>query len=145
MTMVAAILRHKGHEVIAVNPAATIAEVAEVLRARRIGAVLVTDSLGQLLGIVSERDIVRSMAAHGATTLERTAAQLMTRVVVTAFPATTIPEAMRLMTEHRVRHIPVLDNGMLVGLISIGDVVKARIMEQEQEVDSLKAYIAGAA
>lgn len=145
MTMVAAILRHKGHEVIAVNPAATIAEVAEVLRARRIGAVLVTDSLGQLLGIVSERDIVRSMAAHGATTLERTAAQLMTRVVVTASPSTTIPEAMRLMTEHRVRHIPVLDNGMLVGLISIGDVVKARIMEQEQEVDSLKAYIAGAA
>ena len=145
MTMVAAILRHKGHEVIAVNPAATIAEVAEVLRARRIGAVLVTDSLGQLLGIVSERDIVRSMAAHGATTLERTAAQLMTRVVVTASPATTIPEAMRLMTERRVRHIPVLDNGGLVGLISIGDVVKARIMEQEQEVDSLKAYIAGAA
>lgn len=145
MTMVAAILRHKGHEVIAVTPAATIAEVAEVLRARRIGAVLVTDSLGQLVGIVSERDIVRSMAAHGATTLERTAAQLMTRVVVTASPATTIPEAMHLMTEHRVRHIPVLDNGGLVGLISIGDVVKARIMEQEQEVDSLKAYIAGAA
>jgi len=145
MTMVAAILRHKGHEVIAVGPAATVAEVAEVLRVRRIGAVLVTDSLGQLLGIVSERDIVRSMAAHGAATLERTAAQLMTRVVVTATPATTVPEAMHLMTEHRVRHIPVLDNGTLVGLVSIGDVVKARIMEQEQEMDSLKAYIAGAA
>ena len=145
MTMVAAILHHKGDEVIAVKPAATIAEVTEVLRARRIGAVLVTDSLGQLLGIVSERDIVRSMAAHGAATLERTAAQLMTQVVVTAAPATTVPEAMRLMTERRVRHIPVLENATLVGLVSIGDVVKARIMEQEQEVDSLKAYIAGAA
>ena len=145
MTMVAAILRHKGHEVIAITPAATIAEVTEVLRARRIGAVLVTDSRGQLLGIVSERDIVTNMAAHGAATLGRTAAQLMTRVTVTATPATTVPEAMRLMTEHRVRHIPVLENGGLVGLVSIGDVVKARIMEQEQEVDSLKAYISGGA
>ena len=143
MTMVAAILRHKGHEVIAGSPAATIAEVAEVLRARRIGAVLVTDSLGQLLGIVSERDIVRSMAAHGAATLERTAAQLMTQVVVTATPGTTVPEAMHLMTEHRVRHIPVLDNGRLAGLVSIGDVVKARIMHQDTVVESLTAYVSG--
>jgi CBS domain-containing protein len=74
-----------------------------------------------------------------------TAAQLMTRAPITATPATTVAEAMRLMTERRFRHIPVLEDGKLAGLVSIGDVVKARIMEQEQEVDSLRAFIAGAA
>jgi len=145
MTMVAAILRHKGNEVIAVAPDATVPAVTTMLRTRGIGAVLVTDRLDQMLGILSERDIVRSLAACGATTLEMTAAQLMTRVMVTATPATTVEQAMRLMTEHRVRHIPVLDGTRVVGLVSIGDVVKARIMEQELEVDSLKAYISGVA
>lgn len=145
MTMVAAILRHKGHEVIAVAPDAPVPEVTAVLRARGIGAVLVTDRLGQLLGIVSERDIVRSLAVRGAVTLEMTAAQLMTRVLTTATPGTTVEQAMRLMTENRVRHLPVLDGDRLAGMVSIGDVVKARIMEQEVEVDSLKAYISGAA
>lgn len=145
MTMVAAILRHKGHEVIAVSPDAPVPEVTAVLRARSIGAVLVTDRLDQLLGIVSERDIVRSLAMRGAATLEMTAAQLMTRVMTTATPGTTVEQAMRLMTENRVRHLPVLEDDRLAGMVSIGDVVKARIMEQEEEVDSLKAYISGAA
>ncbi|MDE2583109.1 MAG: CBS domain-containing protein [Rhodospirillales bacterium] len=145
MTMVAAILRHKGNEVIAVAPGASVPEIAEVLRARGIGAVLVTDRLKQMLGIVSERDIVRSLAARGAATLEMTAAQLMTRVMTTVTPASTAEQAMRLMTEHRVRHLPVLEQDHVVGLVSIGDVVKACMMEQEQEVDSLRAYIAGAA
>jgi CBS domain-containing protein len=145
MTMVAAILRHKGHEVIAVAPDVPVPEVTAVLRARGIGAVLVTDRLGQLLGIVSERDIVRSLAVRGAVTLEMTAAQLMTRVLTTAAPGTTVEQAMRLMTENRVRHLPVLEGDRLVGMVSIGDIVKARIMEQEEEVDSLKAYISGAA
>jgi CBS domain-containing protein len=142
---VAAILRHKGQEVFTVHPSATVAEVADVLMKKGIGAVLVVDEAQQLLGIVSERDIVRSLNANGAATLEMTAGQLMTRPLQTATPQTTIIEAMRKMTTGRFRHVPVLENGELVGLVSIGDVVKARIMEQEEEVDSLKAYIAGAA
>lgn len=142
---VAAILKHKGHEVAAVAPTATIAEVAALLSARRFGAVPVRDAAGQLLGIVSERDIVHSLANNGATTLEMTAGQLMTRALTTATPATTVLEAMAMMTAGRFRHLPVLEGGRLVGIISIGDVVKSRILQQEAEVDSLKAYVAGAA
>ena len=103
------------------------------------------DRADQLLGIVSERDIVRSLTANGARTLEMTAGQLMTRALQVAHPETTVAEAMAKMTVGRFRHMPVMERDMLVGLISIGDVVKARIMEQEGEVDSLKAYVAGSA
>ncbi|HUB45006.1 MAG TPA: CBS domain-containing protein [Acetobacteraceae bacterium] len=143
MPTVAAILKHKGYEVTAVDPTALISHVAEVLSDRRIGAVLVLDRAEQLLGIVSERDIVRSLAANGAHTLAMTAGQLMTRAIQVAHPETTVTRAMEMMTAGRFRHLPVTDSGVLVGLISIGDVVKARIMEQESEVDSLKAYVAG--
>ncbi len=145
MTTVAAILKHKGYQVTTVSPTLTIERVASVLAEHRIGAVLVVDSAGQLLGIVSERDIVRCLAANGARTLEMTAGQLMTRALQIAHPATTVAEAMARMTVGRFRHLPVMDHDTLVGLISIGDVVKARIMEQEDEVDSLKAYVAGSA
>jgi CBS domain-containing protein len=141
---VAAILKHKGHDVARVAPTATIAEVARRLREKRIGAILVLDNADQVLGIVSERDIVSSLAEYGARTLEMTAAQLMTRVLHTAAPHSTVPEAMAQMTARRVRHLPVMEDGRLVGIVSIGDVVKARIDQQEQEVDSLKAYVAGA-
>ena len=142
---VAAILKHKGHQVTTVVPTASIAEVSEVLATHRIGAALVMDRAEQLLGIVSERDIVRSLAANGTRTLEMTAGQLMTRALQVAHPETTVAEAMTRMTVGRFRHMPVMDRDMLVGLISIGDVVKARIMEQESEVDSLKAYVSGSA
>jgi CBS domain-containing protein len=145
MKTVAAILKHKGYQVTTIEPTATIAGVVDVLAEHRIGAVLVTDTADQLLGIVSERDIVRSLAANGASTLEMTAGQLMTRALQVAHPETTVAEAMSMMTMGRFRHLPVLDHGALAGLISIGDVVKARIMEQESEVDSLKAYVAGTA
>jgi CBS domain-containing protein len=143
MTTVAAILKHKGYQVTTIDPTAPIAQVVDVLAAQRIGAALVVDRAEQLLGIVSERDIVRCLAANGARTLEMTAGQLMTRALQVAHPGTTVAEAMSLMTHGRFRHLPVLDHDKLVGLISIGDVVKARIMEQESEVDSLKAYVAG--
>ena len=143
MTTVAAILKHKGYQVTTVDPTVTIVRVVDVLAEHRIGAVLVVDRAGQLLGIVSERDIVRSLGANGARTLEMTAGQLMTRALQVAHPETTVAEAMSMMTMGRFRHLPVLDHGALAGLISIGDVVKARIMEQESEVDSLKAYVAG--
>ncbi len=142
---VAAILKHKGHQVTTVGPTASIAEVAEVLATHRIGAALVMDRAEQLLGIISERDIVRSLAANGGHTLEMTAGQLMTRALQIASPDTTVEEAMHMMTEGRFRHLPVIDHGRVAGLISIGDVVKARIMQQAHEVDSLRAYVAGAA
>jgi CBS domain-containing protein len=140
---VAAILRHKGAEIAAVAPATRIANVTATLTEWRIGAVLVLDAAGQLLGIVSERDIVRCVAREGAGCVEMTAAQLMTRVLYTVTPHTTVSQAMELMTTSRVRHLPVLDGDRLVGMISIGDVVKAQLDDQALEVDSLRAYVAG--
>ena len=142
---VAAILKHKGHDVAAVRPTDTVAQTVALLSSKRYGAVLVRDAAGQVLGIVSERDIMHALARHGAATLGMTAGQLMTRQLTTASPATTVIEAMTLMTAGRFRHLPVLDQGRLVGIISIGDVVKSRIEQQEHEVDSLKAYVSGAA
>ena len=141
---VAAILKHKGYQVLSVNPTATIADVVDLLSRKRIGAVVVIDAADQLLGIVSERDIMNSLAANGPRTLDMSAGQLMTRVLHTVTPQTTEVEAMTMMTASRVRHLPVIEHGALIGMISIGDVVKARIMQQDQEVDSLKAYVAGA-
>ena len=143
MTTVTAILKHKGYQVTTIDPTATIDDVVHVLAEKRIGAVLVIDRSQQLLGIVSERDIVMSLAANGTRTLEMTAGQLMTRALQVVRPETSVAEAMTLMTVGRFRHLPVIENDALVGLISIGDVVKARIMEQEEEVDSLKAYVSG--
>ncbi len=142
---VAAILKHKGHEVISVGPETSVAEMSHVLTDRRIGAVLVLDEEEQLLGIVSERDIVHSLAANGRRTLDMTAGQLMTRVVRTVTPSTTVLQAMTTMTAGRMRHLPVVEQGHVIGMVSIGDVVKARIMQQDYEVDSLRAYVAGAA
>lgn len=140
---IAAILKHKGAAVASVAPADTIATLAHTLHERRIGAVLVLDTAGTLLGIVSERDIVANLARHGAATLDMTAAQLMTTGLHTATRATTVPQAMALMTERRVRHLPIVEDGRLLGLVSIGDVVKAHADLQAHEVDSLKAYVAG--
>jgi CBS domain-containing protein len=143
MSTVAAILKHKGNQITTVEPTATIAHVVDVLAEHRIGAVLVIDHTGQLLGIVSERDIMCAIAANGARTLEMTVEQVMTRSLQMAHPGTTVTEAMTMMTIGRSRHLPVMDHDVLVGLISIGDVVKARIMGQESEVTSLKTYVGG--
>jgi CBS domain-containing protein len=140
---VASILKHKGRDIAAVSPRALVPEIVAVLAQRRIGAVLVRDAANQLLGIVSERDIVRCLAREGAGTLEMTAAQLMTSVLHTVTPTTTVQAAMSRMTGSRVRHLPVLQGDDLVGMISIGDVVATLLAQQAQEVDSLKAYVAG--
>lgn len=145
MSTVAAILKHKGYQVSSIEPAVNVADVVQLLAEKRIGAVLVIDTAEQMLGIVSERDIVRCLAANGARTLEMTAGQLMTRAVQVAHPETTVAEAMQMMTAGRFRHLPVVDHDTLIGLISIGDVVKARIMEQHIEVESLTAYVTGSA
>jgi len=101
------------------------------------------DHTEQLLGMVGEREIMRAIAAHGVRTLEMSAGQVMTRNLQVAHPATIVAEAMTMMTIDRSSHLPVMDQDVLVGQISIGDVVKARIMEKESEVDSLKTYVAG--
>jgi CBS domain-containing protein len=145
---IAAILKHKSRQfgeqpVAYVAPTDRIADVAKLLTRRRIGAVLVQDSAQQLVGIVSERDIVRAIAAHGGEALEKTAAQLMTSDVRTAEPAMTVARAMEVMSEGRFRHLPVVVEGRVLGIVSIGDVVTARLRDQAQEVDTLKAYVAG--
>ena len=140
---VAAILKHKGNRVTSVDPSTTIAQVAIVLAEHRIGAVLVVDEDTHLLGIVSERDIVRCLAANGAGGLAMTAGQLMTKAMQFAHPGTTEAEAMAMMTEGRFRHLPVVERGDLVGMVSIGDVVKSIITQREHEVESLVAYVAG--
>ena len=142
---IAAILRDKGHDIVTVGPHASIAEICHTLAEHRIGAVPVTDDADQshILGMLSERDIVRAIATHGAAALGMAAEQVMTRQIRTASPRVTVAEAMAMMTQGRFRHLPVLDSEHLVGLVSIGDVVKARIETAEQEAESLKAYVAG--
>jgi len=142
---IAAILKHKGHTVVTIEPTATVPEISARLAEHRIGAVVVMDRAEQILGIVSERDIVRSIATNGSRTLEMTAGQLMTRAVHTASPDMTVEGAMRKMTIGRIRHLPVMQDDTIIGMVSIGDVVKSRIMQQDTEVDSLRAYIGGAA
>ncbi len=139
---VAAILRHKGSAVASARPDQTVADIAGQLATRRIGALPVLED-GVLVGIISERDIVQALANHGAAALDLPASALMTKKLSTVTRATTVGAAMRIMTDGRVRHLPVLEGDTLIGIVSIGDVVKARITQQETEVDSLKAYVAG--
>ena len=138
---VAALLKRKGGQVIAASPDAPVTEVARILAQNRIGAVLVMDGDGRPVGILSERDIVRSIAAEGQAALARRASELMTRDVVTCSPSDTVSQMMALMTQRRIRHVPVMEDGRVVGLVSIGDVVKARIDDAELEVESLRGYV----
>ncbi|GAA0591498.1 CBS domain-containing protein [Craurococcus roseus] len=142
--VISVILKGKGQEVFSVSPDDKVLAVARALTEHRIGAALVRDAAGGLLGIISERDIVRGMANQGQGTTQLPAEKLMTRDLVTVTPHTRVSEAMELMTHHRVRHLPVLENGELVGLVSIGDLVKARIDEAEHEAEALKAYVVSA-
>ncbi len=142
--VVSKILKNKGSEVVSVAPDDKALSVARVLTERGIGAALVRDAAGALLGIISERDIVRGMANQGQGTTQLPAEKLMTRDLVTVTPQTPVSEAMELMTRRRVRHLPVLENGQLRGLVSIGDLVKLRIDEAEHEAAELKAYVVSA-
>ena len=135
------ILSQKGGLVFSVTPGTTVAEIAKQLSVRRIGSVLILNDQSAVVGIVSERDLVRALAAHGAQAMELEARQVMTRDVVTCHPDDSIDEVMQTMTSGRFRHVPVVHRGELLGLISIGDVVKARLEETEHETEALKAYI----
>jgi CBS domain-containing protein len=137
------ILASKGRDVVTTRPEATIAEVAKLLKAKRIGAVVVTDAAGTLCGIISERDLARGLADHGAKLLEMRVSQLMTVEVVTCSPADSLDHLRQQMTEGRFRHLPVIEDGRMIGIISIGDVVKHRLRELETETHMLHDYIAG--
>lgn len=138
------ILRQKGGDVFSVGPGEDATAIARALSQHRIGAALVRDVNGAVLGIVSERDIVRAVAREGAAALAHTARDLMTADLVTATPATSVAEALGLMTNHRCRHLPVMEEGRLAGMVSIGDLVKARIAEAEQEAENLRAFVTAA-
>jgi CBS domain-containing protein len=138
---VAGILKVKGSDIITAAPSDSIAAVSNILGEKRIGAVLVVDNGGKLCGVLSERDIVRGLSESGNGCLQLTAQDLMTSDVVTTSPSETIDSVMALMTEKRIRHLPVLEDGKLAGFISIGDVVKSRMDEVEREAAALRDYI----
>ena len=138
------ILRGKGIDVFSVGPGEDATAISRSLAQHRIGAALVRDSDGAVLGIVSERDIVRAVYREGAAALAHTARELMTAELITVQRDTSVAEALALMTNHRCRHLPVLEQGRLAGMVSIGDLVKARIAEAEQEAEHLRAFVTAA-
>jgi CBS domain-containing protein len=138
---VQAILEGKGTGVVTIGPQSTTAEAARLLTQNRIGAVVVLAESGEVAGILSERDIVRGFAAHGSSVADLPVSELMSRDVLTCHPSDTIDELMAVMTRRRVRHLPVVEDGALLGIISIGDVVKHRLDEAALEVDSLRQYV----
>lgn len=135
------VLKGKGSEVATIGPDQSLLTAAAELGQRRIGALVVTGPDGSVVGIVSERDIVASIAAGGAASLERPVSDVMTVDVITCAPDDTMEQLMSAMTEQRIRHLPVVDNGALIGIVSIGDVVKRRVGEIQDEAKALGDYI----
>lgn len=140
--LVSQILKDKGDMVFTASPSETVSTVAGELHARRVGAVVVVGDAGEVVGIVSERDIVRVVAEHGASCLSTPVESCMTRDVIFATPGETVDSLLSRMTDRRIRHLPVVKDGRLAGIVSIGDLVKHKISEVEAEADGLKQYIA---
>ena len=134
------ILRSKGSTVMTVRPSDTIVMLARRLKLERVGAMIVSRDGETIDGIISERDICHGLSEHGAELLEKHVSDLMTRAVVTCKPDDTIADVARIMTNRRVRHLPVKEHGKLAGVISVGDVVKHRIDEMEMEANVLRDY-----
>jgi len=141
---VRAILAFKGRECLTIAPDATLAEAAQLMSRHRIGALVITGAERRVTGILSERDIVHTMAEKGDTALLQPVSSAMTRDVVTCGEDETIPDLMHRMTAGRFRHVPVVDREQLAGIVSIGDVVKYRLAELEREQEALREYIATA-
>lgn len=139
---VANILKVKGDDVISVAPDTNIVEVAKILKSKRIGAILVMEG-GSIAGIISERDIARGLPDYGEKILNMPVSDLMTKTVTTCSSDASIDEIMEMMTKNRIRHLPVVDDGKLVGFISVGDVVKNRVEELVAEEDQLRSYVSG--
>ena len=139
--LVSQILKQKGDMVFTASPSDSVAAVAALLQARRVGAMVVLDQDRDVAGIVSERDIVRIVAERGAEGLTEAITACMTKDVVFADPAETVDQLLERMTDRRIRHLPVCREGRLIGIVSIGDLVKVKIAETVAEAENLKAYI----
>jgi CBS domain-containing protein len=140
--LVSDILKSKGSAVVTASPELSVTEALAILAEKRIGSILILDG-GEISGILSERDIVRALAKSGPACLKSPVAALMTSKVVTCAPQQAIAEVMQIMTEGRFRHVPVVADGKIAGMVSIGDVVKWRLEETEEEVRQMTAYVAG--
>jgi len=143
--IVSQILRDKGSAVLTIAPDASAVDAARVMNERRVGALVVRRGQGKPEGIISERDIVTALAEQGPEAAERPVRTLMTSAdrLITCTPADTIAHIMAVMTDRRIRHLPVIENGRLAGIISIGDIVKARLRETLAEVEAMAAYVRG--
>ena len=139
---VALILKSKGRAVSTVRPNATLLDITKKLAPKKIGAVVVVGDNGHVDGIISERDIIRALAEHGAQALSLTVSEVMTRTVVACQETSELDELMETMTKGRFRHMPVIEDDALVGIISIGDVVKYHLAEVEMEVSAMRNYLA---
>jgi CBS domain-containing protein len=135
------ILKTKGNEIVSLTANQTVLAALELLASRHIGAVLVLEPDGSIAGILSERDVVHGLHRHGKDVLDLTVGDLMTTRVVTCTRSDPVAAIMGMMTQQRFRHVPVVEDGNLIGLISIGDVVKSRIEEAQAEVEALRLYI----
>lgn len=140
---VSQLLATKGREVATISQERTVSDALAVLKERGIGALVVTGATPPLVGIFSERDIVRALATSGERALQQKVSELMSRNVSVCTESTELNELMTTMTERRIRHVPVVENGLLVGLVSIGDVVKARLEELEHDKKDLLNYVSG--
>lgn len=138
---VSIILAAKGRDVASVEPNAKLSSAVALLAEKRIGALVVLGVDRRIVGILSERDIVRALAEHGAQTLDLPVSHVMTRKVSTCTEGETIPSIMERMTEGKFRHVPVVDQGRLTGIISIGDVVKHRLQQMESDSAAMRDYI----
>jgi len=143
MMRVSKLLASKGRDVATISKERSVRDALALLKERRIGALVVTGAKPPLVGIFSERDAVRALATSGASALDEKIEDLMTKDVVVCTEATLLNELMTMMTERRIRHVPVVENAKLVGLISIGDVVKARLEELENDKKDLLDYVSG--
>ena len=141
--MVEEILKAKGSDIVTMPQNASVAEAARLLKEKRIGAVVISDDGARVLGILSERDIVHALVEFAAAALEMRVSELMTKDVVTCAPEDRIAGLMARMSERRIRHLPVIKDGVLDGMVSIGDVVKSRIDEVESEASAMRDFITG--
>lgn len=136
------LLEHKGRDIWTISPTATVYQAIQMMSEKNIGALPVVEG-NRLVGIISERDYMSKVALHGKSSKETAVREIMTHDPVTVVPAQTVSECMEIITEHRVRHLPVLDGDELLGIVSIGDLVKWIIATQRMTIEQLNAYISG--
>jgi CBS domain-containing protein len=136
------ILKAKGRAVATARPDATLSEIISRLAQKRIGAIVIVGDAGEVVGIVSERDVIRRLGERGEAALKEPVSQSMTSSVISCQETSTLEEMMELMTQGRFRHVPVIEDGALVGIVSIGDIVKHHVAEVEMEVTAMRDYFA---